>query len=669
VAKAIGPLFSTILYTLTVTNLAGDTATANVTVNVNQVSISDITPANPDVTVNLTKQFSATVTGASDLTVDWSVVNGTGSGTIDASGLFSATGIGDVTITAASHADPTKFKTTVAHVHDYCFSSQCFAVPPTGQTKCYNDTVEIVCPSNRTDPFWGQDAQFPKARTLTCSGGACLTTAAAVDEVITDSLTGFVWQRTFVFDKTWQQAMDYCDTLNYGGHEDWRLPNPFELESIVDNQRFNPSIDITLFPGTSYASWTSPSYVLNADYAWLVTFTTSIVYYYPKTYGYHTRCVRGGAESGDTSRYVVTEPVSGQQVVKDVNTGLMWQGNYSTGKNWQQALNYCATLSHGGFSDWRLPNKNELMSLVNYSRNSPASDFPGIPSSYFNSSSSNTENPDKAWGVSFNYGPVGCDPKTNTFSARCVRDPRCGPSPTGKGGDMCDVPAGVFHMGCNSAVDSECQSNENPYHDVTTGAYKIDKYEVTVSQYAACNAASPSTCTAPKTGSGYNWGVSGRENHPINGVDWNQSKAYCAWAGKRLPSEAEWEKAARGPDGLKYPWGNTGLDCDHAVMSVSPCSNSNTAQVGSKPLGVSPYGAMDMIGNVYEWVEDDYHGTYNGAPTNGSAWVDSPRGSDRVLHGGGWRDYYAYSYYLRASYRYGFSPIYKDDIRGFRCAM
>jgi formylglycine-generating enzyme required for sulfatase activity len=233
-------------------------------------------------------------------------------------------------------------------------------------------------------------------------------------------------------------------------------------------------------------------------------------------------------------------------------------------------------------------------------------------------------------------------------------------------GWQCTVQAGCFHMGCNSAVDTECDSSEIPYHPVTVPAFKIDKYEVTVSQYQACNTASPSTCTAPNTGGTCNWGVGGRESHPINCVDWNQAKAYCTWAGKRLPSEAEWEKAARGTDGRKYPWGNTGLDCNHAVMSVSPCSNSSTATVGSKPAGVSPYGASDMIGNVWEWVEDDYHITYTSAPSNGSAWIDTPRAANRVLRGGAWDGVLTYD--LRSSFRVNGNPTFRLSDDGFRCS-
>jgi formylglycine-generating enzyme required for sulfatase activity len=175
-----------------------------------------------------------------------------------------------------------------------------------------------------------------------------------------------------------------------------------------------------------------------------------------------------------------------------------------------------------------------------------------------------------------------------------------------------------------------------------------------------------SGCTPTITLGYCNYDVAGKESHPINCVNWNQAKAYCMWAGKKLPTEAQWEKAARGTDGRKYPWGNTGLDCDHAVHSSSPCSNSGTAAVGSKPMGVSPYGADDMIGNVWEWVEDDSHSNYNGAPQDGSAWIDAPRASDRAWRGGA---YTSGTDYLRASVRYQNYPGYDGAGIGFRCAL
>ncbi|MBI5528066.1 MAG: SUMF1/EgtB/PvdO family nonheme iron enzyme [Deltaproteobacteria bacterium] len=249
---------------------------------------------------------------------------------------------------------------------------------------------------------------------------------------------------------------------------------------------------------------------------------------------------------------------------------------------------------------------------------------------------------------------------------------QCGPSPTGKGGLMCDVPAGPFMMGCNEVVDDKCSDDEKPYHEVTVPSYKIDKFEVTTGEYKAC--VDSGVCTVADTGTYCNYSVAGKENHPINCVDWNQATAYCVWAGKRLPTEAEWEKAAGGTDGRKYPWGNTGLDCDHALWcedgsnypSSCGCGSVGTLPVGSKPLGGSPYdGALDIVGNVWEWVEDWYHNTYTGAPSDGSAWV-APTGSDRVIRGGSWDDALADS--LRASARNDTGPSRRLHSLGFRCA-
>ncbi|MBI5525303.1 MAG: SUMF1/EgtB/PvdO family nonheme iron enzyme [Deltaproteobacteria bacterium] len=242
--------------------------------------------------------------------------------------------------------------------------------------------------------------------------------------------------------------------------------------------------------------------------------------------------------------------------------------------------------------------------------------------------------------------------------------PVCGPSPTGKGGDMCDVPAGPFWMGCNIAVDSECQSSENPYHQVTVPAFKIDKYAVTTIEYKACVDAT--VCPFAFNGGGCNQGIAGKEDHPINCINWTSARAYCWWAGKRLPSESEWEKATRGFDGRKYPWGNDSLDCDHAVWNGAACGNSGTATVGSKPKGVSPYGMLDAVGNVVNWVQDNTHPDYNGAPTNGSAWLDNPEGGNRVVRGAGF--YINTTHRLRASSRNNNDQANAYDISGFRCA-
>jgi formylglycine-generating enzyme required for sulfatase activity len=266
----------------------------------------------------------------------------------------------------------------------------------------------------------------------------------------------------------------------------------------------------------------------------------------------------------------------------------------------------------------------------------------------------------------------GCEPDCSGRS--CGPDPVCGTSCGGcTGTDKCNaagqcesddgmvlVPSGAFRRGCNSVVDSECSSDESPYKTITLSAFKIDKTEVTVSAYKAC--VNAGECSAPNTGNSCNWNVSGREDHPINCVDWAQANAYCAWAGKRLPTEAEWEKAARGTDGRKYPWGNQAIDCTKA--NYSGCVGSTTS-VGDYPSGASPDGALDMGGNVWEWVTDWYDsGYYATSPTTDPEGPSS--GQYRVLRGGSWSRLPADA---RASNRLRDSPGFRFEDLGFRCAQ
>jgi len=231
-------------------------------------------------------------------------------------------------------------------------------------------------------------------------------------------------------------------------------------------------------------------------------------------------------------------------------------------------------------------------------------------------------------------------------------------------GEMCDVPAGPFAMGCNGADDTQCEDSEKPYHPVELSGYLIDRFETTVSEYRACVAAKG--CTSPHWGDLCNYGESGHDNHPVNCVDWSQAQAFCAWAGKRLPTEAEWEKAARGVSGWKYPWGNAPEPtCDYAVMfDELACGTRDTMAVGSKPKGASPYGVMDMSGNVWEWVGDWFDtGYYAASPPKDP--VGPAKGTYRVLRGGSWG--MSYENFLRASARWGKEPAADFGTIGFRC--
>ncbi len=227
-------------------------------------------------------------------------------------------------------------------------------------------------------------------------------------------------------------------------------------------------------------------------------------------------------------------------------------------------------------------------------------------------------------------------------------------------GEWVLIPGGTFNMGSNDF------SWAQPVHRVTVRTFEMTKTLVTVEQYKACVDAG--ACTAPDTGDYCNWGQSGRGKHPINCVDWHQAQAYAEWAGGRLPSEAEWEYAARsGGRDWKYPWGNENATCKRAVMYDGRnygCGRKSTWPVCSKPRGNTTQGLCDMAGNVREWIQDWYHDSYNGAPTDGSAW-EKPTGSSRVARGGSWRNNAGY---VRSAFRFFDDPAKRYVNLGFRLA-
>ncbi|MBW2533498.1 MAG: SUMF1/EgtB/PvdO family nonheme iron enzyme, partial [Deltaproteobacteria bacterium] len=219
------------------------------------------------------------------------------------------------------------------------------------------------------------------------------------------------------------------------------------------------------------------------------------------------------------------------------------------------------------------------------------------------------------------------------------------------------------------AEDFECQPDETPERRVTLERYLIDHHEVTVADYRACVDAG--ACAEPRWFYGYwycNYGRADRTDHPQNCMEWWHARDYCEWVGKRLPTEAEWEKAARGTDGRKYPWGDEPrVSCEIAVIDDGRdgCGEDHTWPVCSKPEGVGPYGNCDMIGNTYEWTADwydpDYYATAPDVSPTGPA-----EGEDRVLRGGSWNRQWERA---RASHRVGYDPDENPYCRGFRCAL
>lgn len=232
-------------------------------------------------------------------------------------------------------------------------------------------------------------------------------------------------------------------------------------------------------------------------------------------------------------------------------------------------------------------------------------------------------------------GEEACDDGENNGSGANYCDADCS-----LGGNMVVVPAGEFIYGNNQTM--------------TAARFVIDIYEVTAGEYNLCVQAG--SCA-------YNGGTeqpyftynSGRSRHPINGVTWQEAYDYCHWKGKRLPTEVEWEKAARGDDGRTYPWGEEEPTCDYAVMDLSResfrrwgCDANSTREVGTAPAGASPYGVLDMAGNVWEWTD---------------SWFDFSE-VRRVIRGGGFKNK---EEYLNAVYRGPQEPGSASEEVGFRC--
>ncbi|MDM8531743.1 SUMF1/EgtB/PvdO family nonheme iron enzyme [Anaerolineales bacterium HSG25] len=242
------------------------------------------------------------------------------------------------------------------------------------------------------------------------------------------------------------------------------------------------------------------------------------------------------------------------------------------------------------------------------------------------------------------------------------------PIPPQSSSDMVHVPAGEFSMG------SDRYDDEKPIHTVYLDEYYIDTYEVTNAQFAQFL-----NDKGNQTEEGTTWldigdsdslieqsggsfqAKAGFANHPVIEVTWFGAKAYCEAQGKRLPTEAEWEKAARGTDGRIYPWGE-GIDSGKANYNQNV---GQTTEVGSYSSGVSPYGAHDMAGNVWEWVQDCYDESYySSSPSRNPINNSCSNSEKKVLRGGSW---YNLDSSVRAANRVRRDPANTSYLDGFRC--
>ncbi|HNU68604.1 MAG TPA: SUMF1/EgtB/PvdO family nonheme iron enzyme [Myxococcota bacterium] len=245
------------------------------------------------------------------------------------------------------------------------------------------------------------------------------------------------------------------------------------------------------------------------------------------------------------------------------------------------------------------------------------------------------------------------------------------PAPAG----MVRVPGGRFLMGCadgyNNVVDDKCAPSELPARLVDVDSFFIDIDEVTVGQYTGCVEAG--ACQAPYNGGECNFGEKDRLKYPINCVTWDDARLFCKWAGKRLPYEAEWEKAARGTDGRRYPWGNQ--EPDEGGLWRANLGEGLTkllwmrdqweydAPVGFFSAYSSPYGCNDMAGNVAEWVHDWWAESYAGMTDVNPRGPDA--GNQHVVRGGSFREY---RQRIRTSARGYHYTDFMDGNVGFRCA-
>jgi formylglycine-generating enzyme required for sulfatase activity/serine/threonine protein kinase len=289
--------------------------------------------------------------------------------------------------------------------------------------------------------------------------------------------------------------------------------------------------------------------------------------------------------------------------------------------------------------------------------------------------------------------------KAATFTPSSISTLRSGATQvsTKDGMVMIYVPAGEFLMGSTDS-DTKAQRNEKPQHSVFLDAYWIYGTEVTNTMFESFVNQTSYQTEAEKSGSAYvfnfgdvNWNLTQGANwnhpqgpnsslsnlglHPVVDVSWNDAQAYCHWVEARLPTEAEWEKAARGTDGRTNPWGNQPpagnllnfADVNLPVSWADKNINDGyefTAPVGSYPAGKSPYGVLDMAGNVWNWLNDWYSDTYyESSPSSNPQGPSS--GTTRVIRGSAW--YFNISD-VRSAFRYGNLPDTSHDNVGFRCA-
>ncbi len=352
----------------------------------------------------------------------------------------------------------------------YLIQTSGWTLPDTGQTTCYDDSyrTEFPCP-NPGEPFYGQDANYtinPQSYTKLDAQGNDLPDTATEWFMVRDNLTGLIWEVKQAKDRTpdysnphdadneytWYDSNpetnrgypgtdppgdgtdteDFINDLNsanFGGFSDWRIPEVRELSSILNTGMYPGAINAGYFPNTGLSDyWSSTTPPTRTHLIWRVDFHYGHIYHVGKRDEWYARAVRGG-QPEPSARFVD----NGDGIVTDTFNGLMWQQATGGFMDWEDALYYCEGLSLAGHDDWRLPNRNELQSLVDYSAYKPIIDtefFPDTELAEYHSSTTSAWAWSEAWFVDFSDCLITNDRKSKAQYVRAVRSGQAALNPT-----------------------------------------------------------------------------------------------------------------------------------------------------------------------------------------------------------------------------------------------
>ncbi len=359
--------------------------------------------------------------------------------------------------------------------------SQCLESPLslalvcTGETDCFDSSSATECPAYG-EAFFGQDAQY--AENGYCTKHDFTTSGSGDNQIVKDKFTHYEWQAVSSGNVTWSEAETYCSRLENGSSTAvWRVPTPAELLTIVDSSNASPALDNNYFTVSGHTFWASED-KKNTENAWRIDENgalTSVA----KTESHHVLCVRVNDYDATENRFTATD-----ETVKDNESGLMWQKQAVASRTWAEALNYCEEVSMADKFDWRLPNRNELASLVDYTKaNGTMSDFPSIAAKGFWASTTDINAASKAWTVDFADGSIKSADKTDTKYIICVRnDEPCF-------GDECADPCGFAP--CKNMANSTGLCTAGDY-DFTCGCksgfnWNHAKCLLDTTRYVACD--------------------------------------------------------------------------------------------------------------------------------------------------------------------------------------